>query len=244
MGKKSRKGKARGTQHQHGKSKRAAQVEKMRSRPPAQAAKPAAPVAPPVAPPVAAAVAPVAPPVAAAAPPPPAATTTTKKNDNTNGDFARDIVQTMSDDSQSIPSPLVGNLHLFSPSQAKLANNLCKAPTNQPHVFEGWTVESKEDDKKKMELIQQLERMDRAYPSGGLVGYVKNAKELLEKSKRGENPLEGWVPSVPNGEMFEIGTESYDEFEGVGLKEVGKCGFVLVAGGLGERLGYGGIKVS
>ena len=28
-----------------------------------------------------------------------------------------------------------------------------------------------------------------------------------------------------------------------GLPEVGKCGFVLVAGGLGERLGYSGIKI-
>jgi len=75
------------------------------------------------------------------------------------------------------------------------------------------------------------------------VGYIKNARELLEKSKRGENPLEGWTPSVPDGEVFEIGTESYDKFESVGLGEMGKCGFVLVAGGLGERLGYGGIKL-
>ena len=29
----------------------------------------------------------------------------------------------------------------------------------------------------------------------------------------------------------------------MGLHEIGKCGFVLVAGGLGERLGYGGIKL-
>jgi len=29
----------------------------------------------------------------------------------------------------------------------------------------------------------------------------------------------------------------------MGLEEVGKCGFVLVAGGLGERLGYSGIKI-
>lgn len=76
------------------------------------------------------------------------------------------------------------------------------------------------------------------------MGYVKNAKELLEKSQKGENPLEGWVPSVPDGEMFTIGTKDYDEFEGLGLEEMGKCGFALVAGGLGERLGYGGIKVS
>lgn len=91
--------------------------------------------------------------------------------------------------------------------------------------------------------MEQLVRMDKAYPSGGLVGYIKNARALLEKSKRGENPLEGWSPSVPDGEMFEIGTEAYDQCEQVGLGEMGKCGFALVAGGLGERLGYGGIKL-
>ncbi len=153
------------------------------------------------------------------------------------------IVQTRSEESMSIPSPLMGNLHLFTPSQAKLANALCKPPSNQSHIFQKWTVETTDDDEKKIELIQQLERMDKAYPSGGLVGYVKNAKDLLERSKKGENPLEGWVPSVPNGELFEIGTDNYNEVESVGLGEMGKCGFVLVAGGLGERLGYGGIKV-
>jgi UDP-sugar pyrophosphorylase len=39
-------------------------------------------------------------------------------------------------------------------------------------------------------------------------------------------------------------TVEFAELEQVGLKEVGLCGFVLVAGGLGERLGYKGIKVA
>ncbi len=115
---------------------------------------------------------------------------------------------------------------------------------NQPHLFENWSTETTEHDGVKLDFMAQLVRMDKTYPSGGLVGYIKNARELLAKSKRGENPLEGWTPSVPDGEMFEIGTESYDKFEAVGLGEMGKCGFALVAGGLGERLGYGGIKVS
>ena len=158
-------------------------------------------------------------------------------------DKGMNIVQTKSEKSLAIPEQLLANLHLFSPSQSKLANNLCKPPTSQPHIFEKWSMETKEDDEKKINLIQQLQRMDKAYPNGGLAGYVKNARELLERSKRGENPLEGWVPSVPDGEMFEIGTSNYNDFECVGLSEIGKCGFALVAGGLGERLGYGGIKV-
>lgn len=38
-------------------------------------------------------------------------------------------------------------------------------------------------------------------------------------------------------------TPEYESFERQGIPELGKCGFVLVAGGLGERLGYNGIKL-
>lgn len=79
--------------------------------------------------------------------------------------------------------------------------------------------------------MSKLESVDQSYPDGGLVGYLQNAVELLEKSRRGENPLEGWSPSVPQGETFEVGTEAFLSTEELGLKEVGKCGFVLVAGG-------------
>ena len=91
--------------------------------------------------------------------------------------------------------------------------------------------------------MSKLELVDKSYPDGGLLGYLKNAVELLDKSRKGINPLEGWIPSVPQGEAFTVGTESFLSTEQLGLNEVGKCGFVLVAGGLGERLGYGDIKV-
>ena len=81
------------------------------------------------------------------------------------------------------------------------------------------------------EMMSKLESVDQSYPDGGLVGYLQNAVELLEKSRRGENPLEGWSPSVPQGETYEVGTEAFLSTEELGLKEVGKCGFVLVAGG-------------
>jgi UDP-sugar pyrophosphorylase len=34
-----------------------------------------------------------------------------------------------------------------------------------------------------------------------------------------------------------------DEMEQLGMQELEKVGFVLMAGGLGERLGYSGIKI-
>ena len=147
-----------------------------------------------------------------------------------------------------LPPGLESSLSLFTPSQQELAKALCQLPgsTNQTHLFEHWSSEnnSADDDEKKKAFMSKLESIDQSYPDGGLIGYLKNATNLLEKSRRGENPLEGWTPSVPQGESFTVGTDAFMSTEALGLDEVGKCGFVLVAGGLGERLGYGDIKVS
>ncbi|PKU68507.1 UDP-sugar pyrophosphorylase [Dendrobium catenatum] len=49
---------------------------------------------------------------------------------------------------------------------------------------------------------------------------------------------------VPSGEVLTFGDDNFIMFEEVGVKEARKAAFVLVAGGLGERLGYKGIKVA
>jgi len=143
-----------------------------------------------------------------------------------------------------LPPALESSLSLFSPSQQELARKLCELPgsTNQCHLFANWS-DGKGNGEEKKEFMSKLESVNENYPDGGLVGYLNNAVGLLEKSRRGENPLEGWTPSVPKGEAFEVGTDAFLSTEKLGLEEVGKCGFVLVAGGLGERLGYGDIKI-
>jgi UDP-sugar pyrophosphorylase len=55
--------------------------------------------------------------------------------------------------------------------------------------------------------------------------------------------LKGWVPSLPLGETFRLGTKEFVKTEKAGIRELGNVGFVLVAGGLGERLGFSGAKV-
>lgn len=149
-----------------------------------------------------------------------------------------------------IPPNLESSLLLFTESQQALALSLCSEEANQRHLFERWPAPSKTkspsaeaSNNVKRRMMNQLEEMDKSYPDGGLLGYISNAKKLLDQSRRGVNPLDGWKPSVPQGENIDIGTGEYDKFEKVGLDEVGKCGFVLVAGGLGERLGYGDIKI-
>lgn len=109
----------------------------------------------------------------------------------------------------------------------------------QSHLFKDFYQASLESRKA---LANQLEALDESYPTG-ILGYTTRAKELLEDSRNGVNPLDGWTPSVPKGEAFELGTPEYQETEAIGMKELSSIGFVLVAGGLGERLGYSGIKV-
>ena len=45
---------------------------------------------------------------------------------------------------------------------------------------------------------------------------------------------------MPTGEKLNVDTPEFAEMEQLGTAEIGFCGFVLVAGGLGERLGYNG----
>lgn len=113
----------------------------------------------------------------------------------------------------------------------------------QSHLLDAFN--NKTQDKIKLQaLAAQLLKLDTAMKdAGGLMGYIEQAKSLLEASKQGVNPLDGWKPSIPKGEKLELGTEQYDATEQVGMKLLGKVGFVLVAGGLGERLGYNGAKV-
>lgn len=48
---------------------------------------------------------------------------------------------------------------------------------------------------------------------------------------------------VPTGEVLSFGDDNFIKYEEAGVKEAQNAAFVLVAGGLGERLGYNGIKV-
>jgi len=99
------------------------------------------------------------------------------------------------------------------------------------------------NDAQKAALLEQLQGLDGTYP-GGLKAYVANARRLLAASKRGDNPFEGYKPTVPKGERLQAATSQFDDCEQEGMKQIGHTGFVLVAGGLGERLGFQGIKVA
>ena len=115
----------------------------------------------------------------------------------------------------------------------------------QRHLLEGWDTATAAD---KQRLLSQVKEMDARYPSDaegrkGLSAYVAHARELLADSAADKNPFEGYAVEVPEGERMDIGSEAFRADERRGMAVAQDTVFVLVAGGLGERLGYGGIKV-
>ena len=92
-------------------------------------------------------------------------------------------------------------------------------------------------------LARQLQQLDGSI-AGGLLAYVERARGLLRDARDGKNPLEGYVPSIPSGHALELGSATFGEYEAAGVAAMRGAAFVLVAGGLGERLGFSGIKLS
>lgn len=111
----------------------------------------------------------------------------------------------------------------------------------QGHLFADWDPPGVNDEAKAA-FLASLSKIDGSYP-GGLAGYISNARRLLAEAKEGGNPFEGFVPHHPDAVDLTTFNETYDHYEALGQRQFGKMGVVLVAGGLGERLGYNGIKL-
>lgn len=99
-----------------------------------------------------------------------------------------------------------------------------------------------EDQEKQKTICEQVVRLNQVTPKG-MVDYCQRARSLLESSRQGVNPFDAYKPEVPSGVFLKPGTPELDQYEEAGLQELSKMGFVLIAGGLGERLGYSGIKI-
>jgi UDP-sugar pyrophosphorylase len=134
---------------------------------------------------------------------------------------------------------LAANWEGLSDSDRDLAAKLINA--GQTHLFAEWD-EPGTADEAKTAFLASLSKIDGSYP-GGLTGYISNAQKLLAEAKEGGNPFEGFEPRQPNTVNLTEFDETYDHYEALGRKQFDKMGVVLVAGGLGERLGYNGIKL-
>lgn len=109
-------------------------------------------------------------------------------------------------------------------------------------------------------LLAQLLQFDAWFP-GGLDNYLTTACRLSNlpvpedgddssaKSQEPESAWEHWTPSVPREQdgaactLPSLEAPLFQELESVGLAHAHACAFVVVAGGLGERLGYQDIKL-
>ena len=131
------------------------------------------------------------------------------------------------------------NVGLLSEKETAVLRTLLDL--GQTHLFD-WPPAGVDDAKKKG-LAASLVKLDASYV-GGLGAYITKSRALLASSAKGENPFQGLEASVPEGELLTFGSPEFDKMEQEGLKAAMKgVGFVLVAGGLGERLGYQGIKL-
>jgi len=93
------------------------------------------------------------------------------------------------------------------------------------------------------EFVNQFNELDKAC-RGGIKDYIKRAKVLLENSMNKQNSFHKYKIEVPYDiPRIDIGSEEFYELEELGFKQLKDSVFVLVAGGLGERLGYKGIKI-
>jgi UDP-sugar pyrophosphorylase len=99
---------------------------------------------------------------------------------------------------------------------------------------------SKEEQK---EFVNQVNELDK-FCRGGIKDYIKRAKILLENSAKKMNSFHDYKIEVPYDiPHIKVGDDEFYELEKLGLNELKNSVFVLTAGGLGERLGYSGIKI-
>jgi UDP-sugar pyrophosphorylase len=92
-------------------------------------------------------------------------------------------------------------------------------------------------------FAEEIVQLDKVTPTG-MKAYCERARRLLEDSRNNVNPFDKYKPEVPGGVYLRPGEEEFDSMEEAGLQELSKLCLVLIAGGLGERLGFSGIKVS
>ena len=111
---------------------------------------------------------------------------------------------------------------------------------NQVHIITKYNSSTKKEQQAFINQFNQLDKVCR----GGIKDYLKRAKILLEESKNKINNFkETKIETPDNIPHIEIGTPLFFELEQLGFNHLKETVFVLVAGGLGERLGYTGIKI-
>ena len=111
---------------------------------------------------------------------------------------------------------------------------------HQDHILSKYSTSTPEEKKNFITQFNELDKVCR----GGIKDYLQRAKVLLEASKNKVNHFSDTTIEIPDDiPHIEIGTDEFYELDQLGFNQLKDTVFVLVAGGLGERLGYTGIKI-
>ena len=95
----------------------------------------------------------------------------------------------------------------------------------------------------QIEFVNQVNELDKAC-RGGIKDYIQRAKVLLANSAKKMNSFHDYKIEVPYDiPHIKVGDDEFYELEKLGFDQLKNSVFVLTAGGLGERLGYNGIKI-
>jgi UDP-sugar pyrophosphorylase len=135
---------------------------------------------------------------------------------------------------------------MSNPSLANLAalkEQLCSPELDQDHLFVGWPESMEAYTDKQVAFLTELYLFENTY-HGGVAQYIRTGKELLatESDEIDFTALE-MPPLLFNVPPLYQRTAEMAELERAGTELLRKTVFVLVAGGLGERLGSTDIKV-
>lgn len=128
---------------------------------------------------------------------------------------------------------------LLTEEQYSLGRELLQE--GQAHLFADWDPPGVAEEEKSA-FWRALQSVQAGYP-GGVVGYIRNARVLLHEAAAGTNPFEGCTPEPPAMVDLSGFGPTYEAAEEIGWRALADTAVVLVAGGLGERLGYSGIKL-
>ncbi|AYU77890.1 USP / UDP-sugar pyrophosphorylase [Leishmania donovani] len=124
-----------------------------------------------------------------------------------------------------------------------LREELCTPGLDQGHLFEGWPETVDECDERQIALLTDLYMFSNMYP-GGVAQYIRNGHELLAReSEEVDFAALEMPPLIFEAPSLHRRTAERTALESAGTAMLCKTVFVLVAGGLGERLGYSSIKV-
>ena len=132
-------------------------------------------------------------------------------------------------------------LPFFDEAQYKnIIEVLCEE--GQSHLFEHWGNPATAIEAKKA-MLDSLVTFEKTY-LGGIRAYLSNSRRLLKESFENTNPYEGMKIKKPHLIDLSKTDQRSMAFETLGLARSKHLAIVLVAGGMGERLGYEGPKIS